>query len=484
MKHHINRRQAVCGLFVIYSLFLSSGCVSTRSGAGIDAGLFYNRGTAVDGTDRTRAAGPFFEKLRDSNEREFKAVRPLYCRIDDSANERTMWEVLWPLATGRSLREQSHWRVLTAQRTDFDVNDPDGRYRFTIMPLWISGKSAEGESYAGLFPIYGDIREFLWQDEIKFVLFPVYAEHRRKETRSYHVLWPVISWTRGPGVWRRRIFPLYGESRREGEWERRFILWPVWTSLRIPGDEDQGGFVLFPLFGYMALPDRQAWMLFPPFVRWSRAEDGFSAAMPWPFVRIDREPDLRRTDIWPLWGRRREAGIVRGFVLWPLGHWYEVQRSNEKLRSSTFLPLWYRRTLVAGDGDEAQRLESTWKIWPLVSWRSRGEDSRLRLLELWPGADIGPVERNYAACWSVYTRTQSAEAREHDLLWGLFRSSRESGRIARWSLFPLVRYESADEDERYWSLLGGLVSRRQQGLHSRWRLLYVIPLGSNAEGQQ
>lgn len=484
VKGKSTERCAVRGMHLVVcgfsALLLLCGCAAPRSNVQINGGPIINSGVTVDGTQRLRAVGPFWEQRIDSDAgRNFAALRPLYSRMEDVPEARSGWEVLWPVAAGKQVRNQTQWRVVTAQKNDFNYDDPDGRYRFMILPFWVSGRSVDGDSYAGLFPLYGHLREFLWQDEIRFVLFPLYANHRVKENRSHHILWPFISWTRGPDVWRRRVFPLYGESRRTDQWQRRFILWPVWTSLRMEQQPEYGGFVLFPLFGYMALPERQAWMLFPPFIRWSRAEDGFSAALPWPFVRLDRGEQLRRTDIWPLWGRKSEAGLTRGFFLWPIGHWQETCRASETVRMKMLLPLWVSRTVTPTEEDAADDGEKFWKLWPLISRRSSADSARVCIPSLWPGPDLAPVERNYAPLWSLYVYRRGEESREHDFLWGLFRSRHEQERLARFSLFPLFRYESHADKHSHWSVLGGLLAHEQESLQSRWRLLYVWLSGRN-----
>jgi hypothetical protein len=116
------------------------------------------------------------------------------------------------------------------------------------------------------------------------------------------------------------------------------------------------------------------------------------------------------------------------------------------------------------------------KFWPLVSYHREDTVMRLRVLALWPGCDAGPVERNYAPLWSIYSRRRSGGDVEDELLWGLCSYRRNTGGAMRFSLFPVFEIERdpEDGDRTRWSLLKGLIGWERRELNKRRRLLYWI----------
>jgi hypothetical protein len=95
------------------------------------------------------------------------------------------------------------------------------------------------------------------------------------------------------------------------------------------------------------------------------------------------------------------------------------------------------------------------------------------------------VERNFAPLWTLYSRERHGTASEDEVLWGLFRSRRESGGARSLSLFPLFSVSSSPEDggRADLSLLLGAVRVRREGLRGHCRLLYFLRFGAADERQ-
>jgi len=74
-----------------------------------------------------------------------------------------------------------------------------------------------------------------------------------------------------------------------------------------------------------------------------------------------------------------------------------------------------------------------WKIWPLMSWERIHENSRFRTLELWPLRNTPGIERNWAAYWTLYRRMNTDGVVRHDVLWGLYRQTKDPEAF-EWSL--------------------------------------------------
>jgi hypothetical protein len=447
-----------------------------------DAGPFAARDRAPEGERRLRAAGPLWESRAGEDGRAFQALRPLTSAWDAPGAKRGGRDLLWPLGVARHDADELFWRFANIYAFDY-ATETRSRGRFVIFPVFFSGRNSAGRLYAALFPLGGSIYEYLGQDRMRFVLFPLYADSAVNAVRTQTVLWPVFSRTRGPGVRRARVFPFYGYSERDAHWRKQFVLWPVWTSVedRYP-DSTGGGFLLFPLYGRLRAGENESWTVLPPFFRGATGPQQRSLRAPWPFVRIDRGA-VDQTALWPLWGRRRQANLETGFVLWPLGYHERVTRQDETLHRLMALPVFYSERVetrpAAEDGAAPEVLSRYWKLWPLVSWRREPEASRLRLLALWPLKQTAPIERNYAPLWSLYTRSRAGDTVDDELLWGLWRRRTEADGGGRWSLFPLLAAQREPaRDAREISALGGLVRYRREGSQRAWKLLYCLQFGT------
>jgi len=475
---------------------LAGGCRTAAPGGAAaaaewDWGPVASRLTDAHGHTRLRAAGPLFERTLDpATGRRFLAARPFYAEVSDPSTGRSNRDVLWPLAAGKTFGKQMSWRVALTWYQDFDTGDPNSRWRLWALPFYFQGRDAQGRSYAAVFPLGGRIREFFMLDRVDFALFPLWVKSAQNEVRSRTLLWPVLSETKGKGIYRFRVFPIYGRSAQRDAYVKKFVLWPFFTSARYNYPHSSGyGFILLPFYGRIRLTDQDSHLVLPPLFRYTRGARQNLVNAPWPFVQVGWG-ETRRFYLWPLYGRLRRAGVATDFVLWPLGWRERVDRPGAVFRTWKALPFvqYERETLRRPAPGETPVTKRYLRVWPLFSYERRGAESRLRALELLPFRNPPPVERNWAPFWTLFERTRVGDARDTELLWGLYRRQTRGDRAARTSIFPLIEWSShrpgdAAPAARSWSLLKGFLAVESEGARRRLRVLYFfrIPLGGSRE---
>ncbi len=461
------------------------GCV-TLPGRRLDAGPLARVDCDVHGTPGVRMFGPLVERRLAEDGTTFTAVRPLWSRVHDPKAERTVSDILWPLGMVKVRKGERDWRLFPAFGHDFDLEDGDSRYRWAVFPVLFRGRSSDGNPYFAVFPLGGTLHEFLGRDRIVFALFPAYAYSTVNTLQTHSVLWPFFSRTTGEGVYRFRVWPLYGVSVNEDRWTKRFVMWPFWTSVQYDyPDQKGGGFMLFPLYGQVNVKDRHSRLLLPPLFKYEWAANGHRALnCPWPLVQY-RRGDMNKLYFWPVYGHKSVDGERQWFALWPLVSGRRSDLPKQSVNRFQALPLVYyesRRHNTAGVADQdevapAGVFARYFKIWPVLSYRREEDHSRFRMLAFWPLKHTPAIERNWAPLWSLYTHERVGATKDTELLWGFYRH-RRTGNTRRFSVFPMVQGMSdADRDSHALSFMYGLAGYRREGLHRQFRLLYFLRFG-------
>ena len=435
----------------------------------------------VEGVDRFRAAGPIWEEAEGGDGKRLRAVRPVWARAVDPAVEKVSWDFLWPVASGKVFGEQESWRVGLAWYLDSDRGDAGSAYRFWALPVWFHGRDAGGKGYAALFPVGGEVRNFLWKDRIRFALWPLWMRSEVNDVRTTDVLWPVWSRTTTPdGHWEKfRVFPFYARTRHEGQYEKRTVMWPVWTRARYVHPKAEGtAWVLWPLVGRVNLNSQKGWMALPPLFQFVRGEQLSRTYCPWPF--FVRETGAReKLYVWPLFGRRQDGGLVRNYWLWPVVNRERNDRGRLRTVRWSVVPFYSHRTeseAPATEGGERVVRSTGTKVWPLFSWRREAEGGarRLRVLDLWPAGNPPAGERSWAPLWTVLEHRARGEESDLDVLWGLFRQTRRAGGAQAFEVFPVWGHERAGGDAgRRWSVLKGLIAYERTATTRQVRFLWL-----------
>jgi len=477
-------------MLVTVALLLGlTGCASTGSfvprshddPAVTELGPLLTHDQSVRQSDRLRVAGPFYEKTVATNGASFVAVRPFYSKTVYPDKGIVVRDVVWPLGTLRTRNGDTAWRVFPAFGRDYDDRRQADRQKWSVFPFLYGGQTKEAERYFAFFPFGGKLYDVLGRDYLWFVMFPMYGRSEINDVISHSVLWPLVSWSKGEGVKRHRFFPFYGYSLREDQWEKRFVLWPFFSSTRSlrPG-HDRHSFILFPLYGKgSAETGARMTMVVPPLVKFSNADGVRVINCPWPLIQY-RRGDLDKFYLWPLCGWKQSANVYREFAFWPL-FWHERHISKRRRTYRyRFFPFLITEKSYPPEPEATKVTGRHFKLWPLLRY-SRDEDvANLRILDLWPTRRSSGADRNWAPLWTLYSRTREADRSESELLWGLYRR-RSAPEASSLSLFPFIqasRRETADgELHRRWRLLYGLLGREREGARRRWQFLYGFHLG-------
>src|SRR5262249_48789417 len=119
------------------------------------------------------------------------------------------------------------------------------RNRFTLFPLYFQLRSSDpSQNYTAVVPFYGTIRHHLFRDEINFVMFPLYAQTKKKDVVTDNYLYPFFHLRHGPGLEGWQLWPFVGREHKDVTTKTNgfndvqtvpghdsfFMLWPIYFN--------------------------------------------------------------------------------------------------------------------------------------------------------------------------------------------------------------------------------------------------------------
>lgn len=454
-------------LVCLVGTLLATGCAGP--GADVHLAPFYTRMNTGDGGVETEALGGFLQRRRNAESGRFESatVGPLW---STDVEENGDWVSHFLVPLGRSSGHgESGMSVLFPVYYYRKLERADGSKEWGLLALpgvLVRSNEVHGTE-VGWFPFWGRFENFLTFDHLCFFLWPLYVHAERDERVSRNYLFPLVGWTRGGGETSHRLFPLYGRARREGRYDRTFVLWPFLQFQRnnLGGGDELPEHVwwIFPLAGRKTRGSWQATTLLWPFFGYaSDPRSGFVAFdAPWPFIRYQRGPDdIYHARVWPLWSHWRGDGIENWSWLWPIGH-YREERFPTMERDSLFIvPFWQsweRRDLLSGRRD-------TWqKLFPLYQHEREGEGTRGSFPTLDPFWKNKLIDRHFSWMWKLWEWEQEGPMRRERSFLGLWKRERDAGedRKSITGLWSRRRYFEGRTRIKETSLLFGLF---------RWRV--------------
>jgi hypothetical protein len=419
---------------------------------------------------RAEALGPLLNWGVEDSERHF-GLAPVFFYANNSELDRAEVDFFYPAITYNRFGKEYRFHI--AQWFSFSgggTQDENMTRRFTLFPFYYQQRSPEPElNYTALFPVYGRLQNRFFRDEIHFVMFPIYAQSRRRDVVTDNYLYPIFHFRRGNELNGWQVWPLIGMEERAvttrgtaDEIEivpghkKFFALWPLYLhqTAGIGTHNVSRHWASLPLFSVYRSPERDSltapWPLGITYTE-DRVRQYREWGAPWPLIVFSRGEGKQMTRIWPLYSRAETADLQSKFFLWPVYRYSRLEApSVERERTRVLFFLYsdiHSKNLETGGSE--RRID----LWPLfTARRSLNGDTRLQLFSpLEPLlSQSKSIERNYSPVWAVWRSERNAEteASSQSLLWNLYRRE-ERPSVKKCSfLFGLFRYESTPAGKR------------------------------------
>lgn len=433
----------------------------------------------LDSGRRQEVLGPLFYSQQSDSQRQWD-LAPLFCYTRTPEVDWTETDFLYPLFTSR--RFGSEYRAQFFQLLSFSGGKtqpgPDVDL-FTIFPLYFQSRSTDPDlNYTALAPFYGHLRNRLFRDDTKFVLFPIYSETRKKDVVTDNYLYPFFHRRHGDHLAGWQFWPVLGaehktptfltnsfdEVQTVGGYDRFFAAWPFFLKDHsgLGTTNPASRLVLVPFYSRLRSPLRDESSYGWPFGYWridDREKKYREQDFLWPlFVRARGEKT--ETRVFPFYSHAAGSGLESDFYLWPLYKFNRLQSGSlerERTRILFFLYSDIRETIDTS-GETMRRVD----FWPFFTWR-RDMDQKERLQVMALLEPFFPnnrsLTRDYSQLWSFWRAEKNGRtgAASQSLLWNLYR--RESG-----------------PQSKKLSLLFGLFQYQSNSTGASWRVCYV-PIG-------
>jgi hypothetical protein len=420
---------------------------------------------------RVESAGPLLSYQLKGPEEQL-ALAPLLSYTCDPDLDLEEFDLAYPLLTYD--RFGTEYRVQFFQLLSFAGGHSQGNdaaRRFTLFPIYFQQRSADSNlAYTAFVPFYGKLKNRLFRDEIRFFLFPIYGQSKKRDVVTDNYLYPLFHLRRGDGLNGWQFWPLVGNEHKEittttnewGEAERRdghdkfFLLWPFFfTQKRGLGTENpERHQALLPLYTLLRSPQRDSTTYLWPFgltITEDRARKYREVGAPWPLLVFARGEGKTANRIWPLFGQARNPILQSDFLLWPL---YKYNRAHAPPldRERTRILFFLYSDLIEKNEETGTALQRT-DLWPLfTAKRDHDSNERLQILALLEPflPNNKSVERNYSPVWSLWRSEKNGQtgAASRSLLWNLFRFDTTSESKNCSLLFGLFQYQSGPEGKR------------------------------------
>jgi hypothetical protein len=455
-------------------LLLLCGCAVGREPAPVRtyAWPFFSETYDVDGTRRGRALGPLVEEEARPDGYVRRTVRPFFSYTVSPSEAENDLLFFYPVGRYRD-RRQAGWEG--RRETQFhlmpfvwwnDVSYSPGHREldYFFFPLVFGGDSTIEGSHFAVLPFGGNLKGYFGQDEVRFIMFPLYVELRRHERVTYYMPFPIVRWGYGPGyrtygvlpifarteVWREVDDDITGGVNRLPVADRWTVLWPLFRYDRDRMDRryPRESLKVYPLFGYSRTPVTLNFsMLFVlnyPMFSYTRADltDTTILDLFWPVFRYGKGDDYQHFRLWPLWdysvrdyGRGQTSTMIN--ALWPLFWYYEDVFPEYTEKRYHVIPLFFanfRRYMPEPDG--TVRTSELIRVWPLAKYRKTLDDTyTFEMLSIFPFSDEN-FDNTYGPFFKFFTVTSGPDETKVNLLFRLFSYEEDPYRVDV-SLAPL-----------------------------------------------
>jgi len=449
-----------------------SGCATLSPGPRREnfGPLFlYSEDEAKEGRE-SDVLGPFFLHRKDTEETDL-AFRPFfYWR--EKPGEYTFLEYLYPFGKyKRTDREvESYFIPFYLSRYDLTQKDQQKKESGFFPVFW--GETETGESYGGLFPIYGNLKKRFGRDELNFFLWPIYSDSSLEGNKTTSLFWPFFSYTTGGGREGFKVWPLYGHEQKENSYEKTFFAWPIFhfEERYLYTDDPTKIDMVFPFYVSSANSNRVSRSILWPFFTYTHnsSEAYTQWDFPWPFIQWAEGENKSILRIFPLYGHKHWEDRDRGYILWPV-YWYVHQEDDTyKKEINRFFVLSKDQTEVwKNEGEQSRKL----RVWPFFYFRQEREGGVYFYYPSLIPVDYEGYERNWIPLLTLYEyRRNPAGESESKFLWGCY-VHRQSVDRELYELSFFLTYYTA-EDLFYFSLLKGLLEYRVDGSKHALRLFY------------
>jgi hypothetical protein len=445
-----------------------TGVAPRSQGSGCLVGLVLACLLAVTGC-HSFGIPPFYEQAIDEGvpmregEREVTwdediGLGPLFNVRHAEKDDRTEVNWLFPFGLYERKGEDKRVHVYPFYLRDVRV-DPDGfKHDTTIVfpPGLFAGTHPIHGDFCYLFPFGGSMYGLLGKDEIKGVLFPLFAWTKDRGVETTHILFPLVAWWQGgdekatqTGF---RVLPFYGHQEKvtnEGVkvFDRTTVLWPfiTWVTEAKNSRNPLESIFIFPFWGRTRSDWRDEDTILWPLFRYMHDKtthyEEWRAPFPFFFYgQPDGSKDAvanSRFDIWPFFGVRvRGDSYFRQFVAWPFER-YERQETDEYTdRRFWFVPFVYTK-LREGKDPKQPWTERKTRLWPLVRYE-RKKDGDLEVHALCPLWFDDPLENFDTLMDPLYRVFRYVSHRdgssELDLLLGAFSTRTKKDGSSRWDV--------------------------------------------------
>jgi hypothetical protein len=368
-------------------------------------------------------------------ETEAVGFPPFYRRAVYENKTRT--NVLFPIYRELETPERSGILVFPIfWKREFLIDEDTTEMDWVLLPFLFGGTESDGEDHFLFFPFWGESRDMLGKDRMRFRFFPLYLDAVHGEYESGHALWPLISWGEGDGRSDFRILPFYARDDHEGKSWSRSVLWPFlsWGQESLDTEHPVDQFFFFPFYGRSSSDVHSSTTVLFPFFSLSDNDAGFTEVnAPWPFYRNMRASEDRYAyRLWPLFGRLRDDDEEEDWFLWPLFWRTKYVLPEGAVLTHSFVPF-YRNTAYLSDpkSEEADRGRQV-QVWPLFR---RIRDDRgavyFRTFALLPFNGMTDVKANLGWLWTLFEYYEDEETEKAELLSGLlgYESGADGGHI-------------------------------------------------------
>ena len=381
--------------------------------------------------------------------------------------------------------------------------------RFRFGPLFEYRATREGGTFWALRPFYSRVTDPVSDTRVADVVWPLGTFHRDREQSWWRMLLAYGSdndINSDDAAWKAALFPIWFQgSSRKGE--------DYWA--------------LFPLYGHLPhvlLMDDIDFLLFPLYLNYevNHVERDYYL---WPiFSRMGDDPGVKRTGVFPLYGRTERRESKHLYAFWPF--WTSAVYGGERNPGSSWMlfPLYGRvnrekekQWLVVPPffSHATTDVSERWRMpWPFVEtvttptarkrsyWPFYGDlerEDELRWYAVWPLIEHFNLttkgrrtERSrffpFYVGETVYEKDESGkevEAERYTRLWPFYaRESSPVGSHLRTLEFSLIRYSGGIERNwaPFWTLYERIEQEGEVSHDALWGLLQyrqtVVPEGN------